>query len=239
MSPDDLDTLDWDKGQGLLPLIVQDYGAGTVLMTGFVNREALALMIERRQVVLYSRSRKRLWIKGESSGNYIRVQKLIPDCDRDALLVLGTPCGPSCHTGKASCFPNGEPLVERLAFVKDLQGIIAARLSSPTNESYTARLVAQGIQRVAQKVGEEALEVALSAVASGDRLESETADLLFHLLVLLSLRGVELEAVVDILRRRHLERTRAPHRTAGTARQPSLTGKRGIRDRQPRTHRKG
>jgi phosphoribosyl-ATP pyrophosphohydrolase/phosphoribosyl-AMP cyclohydrolase len=231
MNTQDIETLHWDKGQGLLPLIVQDSGTGTVLMTGFVNREALALMIEHRRVTLYSRSRQCLWIKGESSGNYIAVQKLIPDCDRDALLVLGTPSGPSCHTGEPSCFRDGAPRAAPFAFLEVLQGIIAARIANPTHESYTARLVAQGIQRVAQKVGEEALEVALSAVASDDQLESETADLLFHLLVLLSVRRVDLEEVVQILRRRHFEG--GPPGVANPGIESPRTGNSGVTGSNP------
>jgi len=202
MNAKDIDTLQWDKGSGLLPLIVQHAGTGTVLMTGFVNREAVALMLERRQVVLYSRSRKRIWIKGESSGHYIKVQEVIPDCDRDALLVLGTPSGPTCHAGTPSCFPGGEPSATRLAFLDDLQRTIDDRISNPPTDSYTAALVARGIQRIAQKVGEEALEVALAAASSRNDLCSESADLLFHLLVLLRVRGIDFGEIISTLRQR-------------------------------------
>jgi phosphoribosyl-ATP pyrophosphohydrolase/phosphoribosyl-AMP cyclohydrolase len=202
MTPGDIGSLNWEKGGGLLPVIVQDAVSGVVLMTAFVNREALAVTLEQRQLVLYSRSRNRLWTKGETSGNTIAVEKVVADCDRDALLVLGTPSGPACHTGDRSCFANAAPLVENLAFIHSLEKTITARIEAPSANSYTATLVSAGIHRLAQKVGEEGVEVALAANGSADILCSESADLLFHLLVLLRFRGLSLPDVVTALRHR-------------------------------------
>jgi phosphoribosyl-ATP pyrophosphohydrolase/phosphoribosyl-AMP cyclohydrolase len=203
MKARDIDKLDWEKGAGLLPVIVQDQRTGTVLMTGFVNRQAVALMLERRQVVLYSRTRKRLWIKGESSGNYINVTKIVADCDRDAILVLGGPSGPACHTGSESCFEKADPMLAEFAFLDELQEVIARRLAQPQAGSYTAALAASGMRRVAQKVGEEALEVALAADAPEAELCSESADLVFHLLLLLKMRRLDLRDVIKVLRKRN------------------------------------
>lgn len=204
MNPDDVDGLDWDKGQGLLPAIIQHAGTGTVLMTGYVNREALRLMLQRREVVLYSRTRARLWVKGETSGHRICVERVVTDCDRDALLVLGRPAGPVCHTGADTCFSGTQPDAARLAFLADLERTVAQRLCCPTAQSYTAALVAQGVRRVAQKVGEEAVEVVLAAGASEAELTAEAADLIFHLIVLLKARNLSLRDVVSVLDSRHL-----------------------------------
>jgi phosphoribosyl-ATP pyrophosphohydrolase/phosphoribosyl-AMP cyclohydrolase len=203
-----IEGLDWAKGNGLLPAIIQDALTGVVLMTGYVNREALAAMEERREVVLWSRTRQCLWLKGETSGNRIAVERIVPDCDRDAILVLGRPDGPACHTGASSCFPGAIPRVTSLSFLATLEELIATRLRNPAPESYTAELVASGLRRVAQKVGEEGLEVALAAGASQDELLAESADLVFHLLVLLRARDVALPQVISVLESRH--RARGP-----------------------------
>jgi phosphoribosyl-ATP pyrophosphohydrolase/phosphoribosyl-AMP cyclohydrolase len=222
--------LAWDKGQGLLPAIVQHADSGTVLMTGCVNREALALMLERREVVLYSRSRGRLWLKGETSGHRIAVERVVHDCDQDALLVLGRPNGPVCHTGAAACFPDAEPAAASLAFLTELERIVAARLVAPRSGSYTAALMAGGVRRIGQKVGEEAIEVALAAGGAREELVSEAADLLFHLMVLLKARGLELSDVARALRVRHEERRGEEEAVSRTvceaARQPAGSGSR-------------
>ncbi len=202
MTPDELA---WDKGQGLLPAIIQHADCGTVLMMGYVNREALALMLERREVVLYSRSRGQLWVKGETSGHRIAVERIVPDCDQDALLVLGRPVGPVCHTGATACFADAKPAAAKLGFLTELESIVAERLLAPRPGSYTAALTAQGTRRIAQKVGEEAVEVALAASATREELISETADLLFHLMLLLKARGLELADIARALRVRHEE----------------------------------
>jgi phosphoribosyl-ATP pyrophosphohydrolase/phosphoribosyl-AMP cyclohydrolase len=208
--------LDWDKGGGLLPAIVQHALSGSVLMLGYMNREALAATLERGRAVFYSRTRQRLWEKGETSGHTLTVQAVRTDCDADTLLISALPSGPVCHNGTASCFGDA-PLAaaERLSFLATLQQIIEQRISAPTASastapppSYTARLYAAGPRRMAQKVGEEGVEVALAALGNSDaELIGESADLLFHLLVLLRARSLNLEAVLDELQRRHTART--------------------------------
>lgn len=198
----DLDRLDWDKGDGLLPAIVQD-GHGTVRMLGYMDRAALAATIETGRVTFFSRSKGRQWVKGETSGNHLRLVSISADCDRDALLIAADPAGPTCHTGQASCFGASPPF-----FPARLEQLVRQRSAADPAESYTARLAAEGIRRVAQKVGEEGVEVALAAV-SGDRadLVGEAADLAFHLTLLLSQRGIDWREVNDELERRHRERT--------------------------------
>src|ERR1700722_4409317 len=206
MTPGDIEKLNWSKGNGLLPVIIQDAASASVLMTGFVNREALTLMLELRQVVLYSRTRKRIWVKGEASGNYIQVEQIATDCDSDAVLVSGTPAGPVCHTGAATCFADKRPAVSQrspVAFLTELEQIVSERLSAGSPESYTARLAAGGLRRIAQKVGEEALEVALAVEAPKPDLLGESADLIFHLIVLLKIRGLSMADVAHVLSIRH------------------------------------
>ncbi len=198
-----IDTLAWEKGAGLLPVIVQHARTGAVLMTGYANREALQSMLATGNVTLFSRTRQRLWVKGETSGNLLRIERVVADCDRDALLVLAQPRGPTCHTGAESCFSNARPAAAALGFLPALQALIRDRMASPPADSYTARLVAAGLSRMAQKVGEEGVEVALAAAGPGETLKSEAADLLFHLLVLLQARGLTLEAIVSVLEERH------------------------------------
>lgn len=208
MNPDELATLDWDKGAGLLPAIVQQASTGRVLMLCFMNREALAATLATRRVTFYSRSRGRLWTKGESSGNFVEVASVAADCDRDTLLVRGHPQGPVCHTGAADCFPASPgPAAAPLAFLAELESVIAARIRDAPESSYSASLNARGPGRLAQKVGEEALEVALAAVGGDDAaIVSESADLLYHLLLLLKSRGLSVEAVVAELAARHRAR---------------------------------
>jgi phosphoribosyl-ATP pyrophosphohydrolase/phosphoribosyl-AMP cyclohydrolase len=175
-------------------------------MTAYVNREALRLTLERREVVVYSRTRKQLWVKGETSGNRILVERVVADCDRDALLVLGRPTGPVCHTGSRTCFSEIQGEADWLGFLSTLEDIVAERLAKPNPESYTAQLVASGLRRIAQKVAEEGLEVALAASAAKSELTSEAADLLFHLVVLLKTRGLGLAEVAHVLASRHAQR---------------------------------
>lgn len=196
----------WEKVGGLVPVIVQHAVSGAVLMLGYMNRDALDATLERRRVVFFSRSRGRLWEKGETSGHHLAVVRLHLDCDADTLLVTALPAGPVCHTGTATCFGD-EPLThaQRLAFLATLEGIIAQRMSEQPEGSYTARLHAAGIRRVAQKVGEEGVEVALAAVTGSDApLLGECADLVYHLLVLLRERSLDLAAVVQTLQQRHV-----------------------------------
>jgi phosphoribosyl-AMP cyclohydrolase / phosphoribosyl-ATP pyrophosphohydrolase len=205
----DFDRIDWHKDGGLLPAIVQHAVSGSVLMLGYMNADALRLTRERSRVVFFSRSRQRLWEKGETSGNFLSVVDLRLDCDADTLLVTALPAGPVCHTGSTTCFGD-EPLTEAapLSFLLELEQVIGRRIAESPEGSYTARLYAQGIRRIAQKVGEEGLEVALAALSDTDGpLVGECADLLYHLLVLLRARSLPLDAVVEELRRRHAQLT--------------------------------
>lgn len=198
----DLDTLDWSKMDGLIPAIAQDAATGEVRMLGYCNRAALKATLATRVVTFFSRSRNVLWMKGETSGNRLELVDVRADCDRDAILFLVRPLGPTCHTGTDSCFGDGG--APGVGFIAFLAKTIADRAGTDPDASYTARLLAQGVKRIAQKVGEEGVETALAAVA-GDRaeLESEAADLVYHLLVLLEASGSSLDKVVVELRRRH------------------------------------
>jgi len=204
----EVSSLDFEKGDGLLPAVVQDAESGAVLMLGYMNRDALRTTFERKRVVFFSRSKKRLWEKGETSGHTLDLVDVRTDCDRDTLLVTARPRGPACHTGTVTCFGDDKTThAERLAFLGALEGVIEKRIADRPEGSYTARLYAQGAKRIAQKVGEEGLEVALAAVAEpDDKVIAESADLIFHLLVLLKSRGVSLERVARELEARHAEK---------------------------------
>lgn len=198
----DTETLDWNKGDGLLPAIVQDADSGRVLMLGYMSPEALEKTRATGHVTFHSRSKQRLWTKGETSGNVLELVDIVADCDRDTLRVLARPHGPTCHTGSATCF--GDDVAPPLAFLAELERVIERRVGGDPTESYTARLLADGIKRCAQKVGEEGVEVALAATAGDrDELIDESADLLYHLLVVLAASGVGLDEVVDRLAARH------------------------------------
>lgn len=204
----DIDRIDWDKGDGLVPAIVQNSASGAVLMLGYMNREALRTTLDRRRVTFFSRSKQRLWEKGETSGHFLDLVDVRLDCDADTLLVLVNPVGPACHQGTVTCFGD-EPAAtaERLAFLGELEQVVAARIADSPEGSYTAQLFARGVRRVAQKVGEEGLEVALAGAGEPDeQLVGESADLLYHLLVLLRSRELPLSAVIDELRKRHATR---------------------------------
>lgn len=197
----DRERLDWNKGDGLLPAIVQDQDSGQVLMLGYMNREALEQTLASARVTFLSRSRGRLWVKGETSGNTLELVGIAADCDNDSLLVLVRPQGPTCHRGTPSCFdPLAPPLAGELAL---LDRTIAQRLRDLPAGSYTSELIQAGALRVAQKVGEEGVEVALAGAAqSASALVAESADLLYHLGVLLAVRGQSLARVLDELRQR-------------------------------------
>jgi phosphoribosyl-ATP pyrophosphohydrolase/phosphoribosyl-AMP cyclohydrolase len=200
----DMQVPDWEKMQGLLPAIVQDAFDGRVLMQGWMNPEALAHTLDDGAVTFWSRSRGKLWTKGETSGNRLRLVSVHADCDNDSLLVLAVPAGPTCHRQTDSCFDDREPVRPQLAFLAALERLIAQRDAERPGGSYTTKLFEAGVKRIAQKVGEEGLETALAAVAgdSGE-LANEAADLLYHLLVLLRATGVSLEDVVKTLEARH------------------------------------
>lgn len=195
----DASRLDWGKGDGLLPVIVQDADNLRVLMLGYMNREALQATLAGGRVTFYSRSKQRLWTKGESSGHLLELVSLTSDCDDDTLLVLARPHGPTCHLQRASCFPRAPA-----AFLSELDVLVAERERARPQGSYTTRLFEEGVRRIAQKVGEEGVETALAAVAQDENaLRGESADLLYHLIVLLRARGLSLADAVDVLRQRH------------------------------------
>ena len=197
------DEPDWKKGGGLLPAVVQHAISGRILMLGYMNAEALTTTLSLKRVTFFSRSKKRLWTKGESSGNWLELRDIEIDCDRDAILVTAIPNGPTCHLGTPSCFDqSGER--SGYGFIGELEGVIRARVMEVPSGSYTARLVNAGMSKMAQKVGEEGVELALAAV-QGSRSEiiGEAADLVYHLLVLLQSRQVEFADVVLQLEERH------------------------------------
>ncbi|MDX2280407.1 MAG: bifunctional phosphoribosyl-AMP cyclohydrolase/phosphoribosyl-ATP diphosphatase HisIE [Saprospiraceae bacterium] len=197
-----METIDFDKmPDGLVPAVVQDAQSGAVLMLGYMNAEALEATRTTGLVTFYSRSKQRLWQKGETSGNTLRFISVLVDCDGDALLVKAIPAGPVCHTGADTCWGeqnSGQP------FLKTLEAIIAERSQADPATSYTARLRAAGIAKMAQKVGEEAVETVIEALGNQqDKFMDESADLMFHFLVLLAAKGVALEDVEAVLQARH------------------------------------
>lgn len=201
----DVNALDWAKGDGLLPVIVQHWLTGEVLMLGYMNAQALEATQASGHVTFYSRSKQRLWTKGESSGNVLNLKSLRVDCDADTLLVQAAPHGPTCHTGTSSCF--GEHVAPPLGFLAELDALVARRDRERPQGSYTTKLFEGGIRRMAQKVGEEGVETALAAVVQDDEaLLGEAADLVFHLLVTLRARGLGLADVTRVLVDRHAKR---------------------------------
>jgi phosphoribosyl-ATP pyrophosphohydrolase/phosphoribosyl-AMP cyclohydrolase len=200
----DFSRLDWAKGDGLLPAIVQHWRSGEVLMLGYMNAEALAQTQASGKVTFYSRSRQRLWTKGESSGHVLVMKSIRIDCDADTLLVQAEPHGPTCHLGTSSCFGDSAEVRPPLGFLAELDALVAQRHAQRPEGRYTTMLFESGIRRIAQKVGEEGVETALAAVAQGDGdLLGEAADLIFHLIVALRARGLSLADAVDVLTDRH------------------------------------
>ncbi len=199
MTTEKFDSLDWDKQEGLLPVIVQDANNLQVLMLGYMNREALAVTQKDKFVTFYSRSKQRLWKKGETSGHVLTVVSIEADCDNDTLLIQAIPAGPTCHLNRASCF---EAAPEN--FIANLDGLLEQRQQTMPENSYTTKLFQSGIRRIAQKVGEEGVETALAAVAQDDKdLLNEASDLVYHLMVLLRSRGLNWNAVQENLKQRH------------------------------------
>jgi phosphoribosyl-ATP pyrophosphohydrolase/phosphoribosyl-AMP cyclohydrolase len=196
----DATKIDWAKGDGLIPAIVQDARSLRVLMLGFVNQEALEKTLVSGLVTFYSRTKQRLWQKGETSGHVLHLKDIKLDCDQDTLLMLAEPEGPTCHLGTQSCF--GDEEAPSLAVLADLAVTIRDRHKNPQSGSYTAKLFSEGVTRIAQKVGEEGVEVALAASTGGSALASESADLLYHLLVLLEATGTDWRDVMHVLKRR-------------------------------------
>lgn len=196
------DKLAWDKMDSLLPAIVQDALSGKVLMQGYMDQAALAQTLETGKVTFFSRSKQRLWTKGETSGNTLDLVSVACDCDQDSLLVLANPNGPTCHTGVESCWFDGN--TPAFTFLADLERVLAARKDADPKSSYTASLYNKGIKRIAQKVGEEGVETALAAtVHDKEELKNEAADLLYHLTVLLQASDMSLNDALTVLRERH------------------------------------
>lgn len=197
----DLDRLDWVKMEGLLPAVVQDAATAQVLMLGYMSRDALAETLRSGLVTFHSRSREKLWQKGETSGHVLRVVAVHSDCDRDALLVIAEPHGPTCHLGTTSCFSEEGP--DGIGFLAELARIVRSRAAASDEESYTVSLLRKGLPRIAQKVGEEGVEVALAAVTrEADGCAEEVADLIYHLSVLMEAKGFGWNEVVAVLKAR-------------------------------------
>lgn len=202
----DIENVDFAKGNGLVPAIVQDADSFQVLMLGYMNREALQATLEKKRVTFYSRSKERLWTKGETSGNYLELVDLQGDCDNDAILVLANPKGPTCHTGEETCFFEKDfaPSGSKLDFLTELEALILDRKESMPEDSYTTYLFKKGIDKIAQKVGEEAVETVIEAKNDKKKkFTGEVADLLFHLMVLLVEKDISLNKVVKRLKKRH------------------------------------
>lgn len=199
-----IDDLAWNKMSGLIPAIVQDAFDGRVLMQGYMNKDALTVTLESGQVTFWSRSRQQLWTKGETSRHYLDLVDIHPDCDSDSLLIRARQEGPTCHLGLDTCFDTEARVIPELAFLADLEQVIAQRDEDRPEGSYTTDLLEAGVKRIAQKVGEEGVETALAAAAGGDEeVLNESADLIYHLLVLLRSRKLELGSLVEVLRIRH------------------------------------
>lgn len=196
-----IDQIDFQKGDGLVPVIVQDFDTREVLMLGYMNNEALQKTTASNRVTFYSRSKQRLWTKGEESGNYLEVKSIELDCDQDSLLIQAIPVGPTCHTGTTTCW--GERTNTSFGVLRDLEATIKDRKDNPDEHSYVSSLFKSGINKVAQKVGEEAVEVVIEAKDNDENLFlNESADLLFHYLILLQAKGCRLEDVMRVLKER-------------------------------------
>jgi len=195
--------LDWDKTKGLLPAVIQNWQSGRVLMLGFMNQDALEKTVQTELVTFWSRSRKSLWTKGETSGNYLDLKEIKVDCDGDTLLVLVNPRGPVCHQGTLSCFFEDSEFVA-LEFLGYLERLIKNRRTEMPADSYTTALFKQGISEMSKKLGEEVVEVIISVTEGKNRSIEETADLLYHLLVFLNQRKILLSDVLEELQKRHL-----------------------------------
>ena len=196
--------INWEKVDGLVPAIVQDYQSSQVLMMGYMNPAALEKTGETGNVTFFSRTKERLWTKGETSGNVLQLQNVALDCDSDTLLVKVNPIGPTCHTGTTTCWDGDKQEESQMVWLHQLEQLLAARKDADPESSYTASLYARGTKRISQKVGEEGVEVALAAT-SGDKAElvCESADLIYHLMVLLQDQGLSMNDVVNKLKERH------------------------------------
>jgi phosphoribosyl-ATP pyrophosphohydrolase/phosphoribosyl-AMP cyclohydrolase len=194
--------LDFKKYDGLIPAVIQDSKTHKVLMLGFMNEEAYNKTLESKQVTFYSRSKKTLWTKGETSGNFLNVVEILEDCDQDTILIKAEPTGPVCHTGADTCF--NEENKSGIEFIEYLSKVIKDRKENPSERSYTSSLFEKGINKIAQKVGEEAVELVIEGKDDNKELfMNEAADLLFHYLVLLEAKGIDISEVIEVLQSRH------------------------------------
>jgi phosphoribosyl-AMP cyclohydrolase / phosphoribosyl-ATP pyrophosphohydrolase len=192
--------IDFSKGNGLVPVVIQDNNTMQVLMVGYMNKEALDKTEKEGKVTFFSRSKNRLWTKGETSGNYLYVKEILSDCDNDSILIKVNPAGPVCHTGSTACF--GEETSK--GFIYELELVIDKRIDNDIVDSYTNKLYKKGINKVAQKVGEEAVELIIESKDNNiDLFKNEAADLLYHFLILLKAKGINLQSVEAVLKERH------------------------------------
>ncbi len=199
---DNINDLAWQKMDNLIPAIIQHASTGAILMQGYMNQASLQATLTTGKATFFSRSKQALWVKGETSGNFLEVQQVLTDCDNDSLLIACQPIGPSCHLGTESCFP--EQKLTQQNFLSQLEQVIQQRKDDDPKESYTAHLFSRGTTKMAQKVGEEGVEVALAAVAeTKEDLLGECADLFYHTLVLLADQKIELSEVMEVLQTRH------------------------------------
>lgn len=195
--------IDFAKGNGLVPAVVQDSSTRKVLMVGYMNEQALAVTKQTGKVTFWSRSKDRLWTKGETSGNYLNLRSIEVDCDSDCLLVYADPVGPTCHTGADTCFQEKNDK-DSVLFLQELYDVISERRDNPSDASYTSSLFAKGINKIAQKVGEEAVELVIEAKDENDDLfKNEAADLIYHLLVLLKAKNFTPGDIIAVLKERH------------------------------------
>jgi phosphoribosyl-ATP pyrophosphohydrolase/phosphoribosyl-AMP cyclohydrolase len=192
--------IDFNKGDGLVPVVIQDNNTLQVLMLGYMNEEAFEKTSREKKVTFFSRSKNRLWTKGETSGNFLFVKAILTDCDNDSILIKARPAGPVCHTGNTACFDEETAK----GFVYELEQVIKERIENNAADSYTNKLFRKGINKVAQKVGEETVELIIEAMDNNIELfKNEAADLLYHLLILLKTKGICLESVEEVLKQRH------------------------------------
>ncbi|XOV79044.1 MAG: bifunctional phosphoribosyl-AMP cyclohydrolase/phosphoribosyl-ATP diphosphatase HisIE [Aestuariibacter sp.] len=202
MTHDSIPDLAWDKVNGLMPCVVQDAHSAKVLMLGYMNEEALSKTLSSKQVTFFSRTKNRLWTKGETSGHVLQLVDICEDCDQDTLLAQVIPLGPTCHLGTETCWAKAQSADG--SFLFELEKLLAERKNADPDSSYTAKLYQKGIKRIAQKVGEEGVETALAATAGDlEELRNESADLLYHLLVLLQASNLSLADAVAVLKERH------------------------------------
>lgn len=206
----DINAIDFTKqADGLIPAIIQDNATLQVLMLGYMNKVALEETIKTKKVTFFSRSKQRLWVKGETSDNFLLLDDVFIDCDQDTILIMATPCGPTCHTGSTSCFANQE--LPPLSHIGMVDKVIQDRITNPTPDSYTHKLISRGLNKVAQKVGEEAVEVVIAALAeTREDYLGEFTDLIYHSLVLLHAQGLNLSDVAEVIAERHRLKTVTP-----------------------------